>query len=53
MRTQLSRLRINNREFLFDAESKRMFLRAHGGGEMFLKNSALSKAMTKLMTKHK
>jgi hypothetical protein len=32
MRPQLARFRIDDRELLFDAESKRMFLRTHGRG---------------------
>src|SRR5436305_1547278 len=42
MRAQLARLRINDREFLFNTESKRVLLRAHGGAGMFLKNNSLS-----------
>jgi hypothetical protein len=31
VRPQLTRFRINNGELLFNAESKRVFLGAHGG----------------------
>src|ERR1043166_4702422 len=53
MRTQLARVRIDDREFLFNAESKRVLFRAHGGSaspktmfigaeEMSLKNVRMS-----------
>ena len=42
MRTQLARFRIDNRELLFDAESKRVVLGAHRGAQISLKNDALS-----------
>src|SRR5439155_17181785 len=42
VRTQLARVRINNREFLLNPESKGVLLGAHSGAGMFLKNNSLS-----------
>src|SRR6266480_1017811 len=42
VRTQLARVRINNREFLLNPESKGVLLGAHSGTGMFLKNNSLS-----------
>src|SRR2546430_10100675 len=42
VRPQLTGLRIDNGKFLFDTESKRVFLRAHAERGMSLKNVALS-----------
>ena len=47
MRAQLARLRIDDREFLFNAESKCVVFRAHGGVQMFLKNHGLSSRVAK------
>jgi hypothetical protein len=42
VRPELTRLRIDNREFLFDTESKHVVLRAHGRAQVSLKNAMLS-----------
>src|SRR4030095_1508791 len=42
VRPQLARLRIDNREFLFDTESKRVVLGAHRGAQISARNNALS-----------
>src|SRR5207248_1681059 len=42
VRPKLARLRIDNREFLFDTESKRVVLDAHRGRQMSPKNNLLS-----------
>src|SRR5438094_4361804 len=42
VRTQLARVRINNREFLLNPESKGVLLGAHVGAGMSLKNHSLS-----------
>src|SRR4030095_2432678 len=42
VRPQLARLRIDNREFLFHAESKRVVLSAHHGAQISARNNALS-----------
>src|SRR2546423_15011 len=42
MRTQLARLRIDNRELLFDAQGERVFLGTHGGLQMSSKTQRLS-----------
>src|SRR5437762_14299641 len=42
VRTQLARVRIDNGELLFNAESKRVFLRAHGRDQMSAKIETLS-----------
>src|SRR5256714_13866621 len=42
MRTQLARLRIDNRELLFDAQGERVFLGTHGGLRMSSKTQRLS-----------
>src|SRR4029453_10873833 len=42
VRPQLTRLRIDNREFLFNAESKRVVLSAHHGAQISARNNALS-----------
>ena len=42
VRTQLARVRINNREFLLNPESKGVLLGAHSGAGMSLKNHELS-----------
>jgi hypothetical protein len=47
VRPELACLRVDDGEFLFDTESEDVFLGAHAGGEMFLRNNALSKLMTK------
>src|SRR5262245_19280192 len=48
MRPQLTRFRIDDGELLFDTESKRMVLRAHGGRAMSAKNSLLSSRLTEV-----
>src|ERR1039457_2663422 len=47
VRAQLARLRIDNREFLFDAERESMLLLAHGGGQSSLTSRALSSRVAK------
>jgi hypothetical protein len=47
VRTQLARLRIDNGEFLFNAESKRVLLRAHDGAQMSPKTESLSSRVAK------
>src|ERR1041385_4732524 len=42
MRTQFARIRIDNRELLFNAESKSVIFGAHGGQQMSLKNNLMS-----------
>src|SRR5260370_17107757 len=42
VRPQLTRLRIDNREFLFDTESKRVVFSAHRGAQISARNNALS-----------
>ena len=42
VRTQLARVRIDDGELLFNAESKRVFLRAHGRDQMSAKTETLS-----------
>src|ERR1051325_989246 len=42
MRTQLAGVRIDNRELLFNAESKSVIFGAHGGQQMSLKNNLMS-----------
>src|SRR5262245_50943036 len=42
MRTQLARLRIDDRELLFDSQSERVVLWTHAGSEMSLKTAVLS-----------
>src|SRR6266436_6730641 len=47
VRTQLARVRINNREFLLNPESKGVLLGAHSGAGMSLKNHELSSRVGK------
>src|SRR5262249_60884358 len=42
MRTELACLRVDDRELLFDSQSERVILHAHGESEMFLKNGTMS-----------
>src|SRR5262249_24227924 len=42
MRTQFARLRVDDRELLFDSQSEDVLFRAHGGVGMFLKNVKMS-----------
>src|SRR5262249_3006719 len=48
MRAQLARLRIDDCEFLLNAESKRVLLRAHNGAGMSLKNHGLSSRVARV-----
>ena len=42
VRAQFARLRIDNRELLFDPEGESVILLAHGGAQISLKNNNLS-----------
>jgi len=42
VRTQFACLGVDDRELLFDSQSERVVLNAHGGLEMFLKNATMS-----------
>src|SRR4029453_1001052 len=42
MRTQFTRLRVDDCELLFDSQSEDVLFRAHGGVGMFLKNVRMS-----------
>src|SRR5437870_9370296 len=48
VRAQLAGLRVDNREFLFDTESKRVLFCAHGGAQLCLKNHGLSSRVARV-----
>src|SRR5438874_12592726 len=47
VRPQLARFRIDNGELLFNPESKRVVLRAHGGEQMSVKTQTLASRVAK------